>query len=247
MSWLIALFAAAAGYLLGSISSARIVTRIVAPGTDISKVVEPVPNSDKFFEMASVAATAVRVNVGTRYGLLTALLDMLKVALPTLAFRLWQPEAPYYLLVAALGVVGHDWPLYHRFKGGRGESAIFGGFFVVDWPGVLATNAAGILLGVAAGNLLVVRWAGMVLMIPWLWIRTGDWVFGAYAAFVNAVYFVAMIPELKQYFQIEESGGITSQQALAEFLGMGSGLGRVLDRYSIPALLARLKGARGRP
>ncbi len=83
----IALLAAAVGYLLGSISWARIITGLVAPGTDISMIREPVPHTDEVFESDLVSATTVRIHVGTRYGCLTAILDMLKVALPTLSLQ----------------------------------------------------------------------------------------------------------------------------------------------------------------
>ena len=237
----IALLAAAAGYLFGSISWARIITRLVAPGTDISMIREPVPHTDEVFESDSVSATTVRIHVGTRYGCLTAILDMLKVALPTLAFKLWLPDTPYFLLVAAMGVVGHDWPLFFKFKGGRGESPILGGLIVIDFIGLVVTNVLGFALGVLAGNILVLRWAGLVLLIPWMWLRFHDWAYVAYMAFVNVIYWIAMTPDLKQYFQFKDAAIDPTQEELAEFLGMGARLGRLLDRYSLPALWSRLR------
>jgi len=237
----IALLAAAAGYLFGSISWARIITRLVAPGTDISMIREPVPHTDEVFESDSVSATTVRIHVGTRYGCLTAILDMLKVALPTLAFKLWLPDTPYFLIVAAMGVVGHDWPLFFKFKGGRGESPILGGLIVIDFIGLVVTNVLGFALGVLAGNILVLRWAGLVLLIPWMWLRFHDWAYVAYMAFVNVIYWVAMTPDLKQYFQFKDAAIDPTQEELAGFLGMGARLGRLLDRYSLPALWSRLR------
>ncbi len=109
-----AVIAGLIGYLFGSISSARLVTGRVAPGTNITHVEEPIPNSDQKFLIESISATNVRVQVGTRYGCLTAILDMLKVALPTLALRLLFPDQPYYLIAAAMGVLGHDYPIYYK-------------------------------------------------------------------------------------------------------------------------------------
>lgn len=238
-NWLLAALVAAVGYLLGSISWARIIAGRVKPEADISQIVEPVPNSDAVFVTDSVSATAVRVHVGTRYGCLTAVLDMLKVALPMLILKRWRPTRPYYLASALAGAVGHDWPLYYRFKGGRGESVIYGALLVIDAPGVLATNLLGALLGLAAGNVLVLRWAGLVLMIPWLWWRTRSPAHLLYILGANTVYWVSMLPELTQYAELEGTGIAPTQEELAEFLGMGAGLGRVLDRYSIPGLLAR--------
>ncbi|MCA9968921.1 MAG: glycerol-3-phosphate acyltransferase [Anaerolineales bacterium] len=238
-NWLLAGAVALLGYLLGSISWARIIAGRVKPEADISRIEEPVPNSEAVFVTDSVSATAVRVHVGTRYGCLTAVLDMLKVALPTLLLRRWQPDKPYHLISALAGAIGHDWPLYYRFKGGRGESVIYGALLVIDAPGVLATNAAGALLGLLAGNILILRWAGLVLMVPWLWWRTRSAAHVLYILGANVVYWYSMRPELQQYAELEGVGEAPTQEELAEFLGMGSGLGRVLDRYSIPGLLAR--------
>jgi glycerol-3-phosphate acyltransferase PlsY len=241
MDPIIAFFAAAVGYLSGSISFARLIARLVAPQADISRIEQPMPDSDEVFVSDSVSATAVRMHLGPGYGCLTAILDMLKVTVPTLLFRLWFPESPYYLIVAAFGVVGHDWPLYHRFIGGRGESPILGGLIVIDWAGVLVTNLIGWPLGVLSGNLLVLRWAWLVLMIPWLWFRTQDLAYVAYMVTVNILYWLTMAPELKQYFQIRDKGEEPSQEELAHLLGMGSSLGRIIDRYSLSALLAGRK------
>ena len=71
----------------------------------------------------------VRMQVGTRYGCLTAILDIAKVAIPALIFKLWQPETPYFLVTALFGLIGHDWPIYHRFKGGRGNRRSLAAFW----------------------------------------------------------------------------------------------------------------------
>ena len=126
--WL-ALISGLIGYLIGSISAARLVTGRVAPGTNISHVEEPVPNSDKTFVIGSVSATNVRVQIGTGYGCLVAILDMLKVLLPTLVLRLLYPDQPYYLIAAAMGVLGHDYPLYYDLKAGAASRQ----FMVVCW------------------------------------------------------------------------------------------------------------------
>jgi glycerol-3-phosphate acyltransferase PlsY len=239
MDFFVIMIAAVTGYLLGSISFARIVRTAVAPGTDISKIVQPLPESDLTFESDSVSATAVRLRIGTRYGCLTGVLDMLKVAIPTLCFRLWYPSAPYFLVVAAMGVVGHNWPVYSGFKGGRGESAIYGGLLIIDPLGVMITNLAGSVVGLLLGNLLVLRWGGLVLMIPWLWYRTADWAHVTYILFVNVVYWTAVFPDLRQYYRLQKQGLSLSQEQLAGLLAMGGRLGRFMDLYSLPALLKR--------
>jgi acyl phosphate:glycerol-3-phosphate acyltransferase len=236
----IALLAGLIGYLCGSFSAARLVARYAAPGKELSLIRYPIPNTDIVFESDSVSASMVRIQVGTRYGCLTAILDILKVFLPVLAFRLWQPDAPYFLVVAALGLVGHNWPLYHRFMGGRGESTILGGMLAIDPVGLVVTNLAGVLFGWLTGELLVLRWSFLLLLIPWLWLRTGDPAYGAYAVFINLIYWWKMRPELAQFLKILKQGGLSTQEEVAGDLAMGMRLGRFLDRYSLPSLLKRV-------
>ncbi len=233
-----AIAAAVVGYAVGSISFARIVLRIARPGEHIEPIEVELPGGETFVS-DTVSATAVRMQAGPRYGCLTALLDMAKVAIPTLAFRIWMPEEPYYLVVAAAGVVGHNWPLLGRARGGRGESPMYGGLLVIDPIAVVGTTLLGALVGFVLGNILVLRWAGMVLLVPWLWLATGDpWTL-AYIVSVVGMYFVAMLPELRQYAaMLGRSTDPTNEEIAVEF-AMGAGLGRAIDRYGLVPWLRR--------
>ena len=131
---------------------------------------------------------------------------MLKAAIPALIFKLWQPETPYYLITAAMSAVGHNWPIYYRFKGGRGLSPILGGMLVVDWIGVLATNLAGTVLGLPFKNLLITTGSGIVLMIPWIWFRHQDWAQLIYVTSMNVLFWASMIPELREYARLRREG-----------------------------------------
>ena len=238
----IAVLAGLIGYLAGSLSFARLVTKRVAPEKELTLIRQPIENTDIIFESDSVSASMVRIEVGTRYGCLTAILDILKVALPTLLFRLWAPESAYFLIVAVAGLVGHDWPLYHRFKGGRGESSIVGGMLVIDPLGLAVTNLAGILIGWLVGDVLVLRWSFLVLLIPWFWLRGDGAAHVAYAIAINLIYWLKMMPELTQFARILKAGGLSSQEEVAGDMAMGARLGRFLDEYGAPSLLRRTVG-----
>ncbi len=68
--------------------------------------------------------------LGRRAGGLTLLGDVLKGALPTLLARLWLAPGPWQeAAVAAVGaaaVLGHVFPLYLGFQGGKGVATSFG-------------------------------------------------------------------------------------------------------------------------
>lgn len=239
MDPLTAIIAGSIGYLLGSISFARLVAYRVAPGTDITKWVETIPNSDLVYEDDAVSATLVNLHLGARYGCLTSILDMLKAIVPMLAFRHWAPEQPYFLIVSAMALVGHNWPLYHRFVGGRGESVVYGSMLVLDPLGPVVANLSAIFLGVLLGQVHLLRWSGMVLLIPWLWFRTGDWAYLTYIVFVNVVFWISMRKDVQQYYLFHKQGVFRNQEELSDFLDVSSGLGRFMDRYSLPALFKR--------
>jgi glycerol-3-phosphate acyltransferase PlsY len=230
--------AAIAGYLLGSVSFARLTMRLAAPGRVVGDVRREVEGSTVDFEAHKVSATAIREQLGTRFGCLTAILDASKGAVVALAFLMAFPDTPYYLIAAAGAIVGHILPVYHRFRGGGGLSTIYGTFLVVDWVGVVATTIVALVAGIAAGKVLVIRWSGIVLMIPWLWWRTGDpWVVG-FAIVANLLFWAAMVPELRQVARFRTEATLPDEQAIAELLGMGSFWARV-SPYSIPSMLGR--------
>jgi hypothetical protein len=158
---------------------------------------------------------------------------------------LWQPEQPYYLIAAAAGLLGHDFPLYYKFKGGRGESPIIGGLLAIDPFGLILTNIAGAILGLLIGHLLILRWGGLILLIPWLWFTTQDpWALG-YILLANVIYWYSMTPELGQYARLLKTDLDPSQEEIARFMGMGLGLGRFMDRYSLTGWLNRKKVSGG--
>lgn len=206
MTWWIALLAAAVGYLCGSISFARLVARVVAPQQDISRLKLSVPGTDIYTESDAVSATSVGYHLGKRYGCLTGFLDMLKAALPALAFRLWQPTGPYYLIAAGMAAVGHNWPVWHRFKGGRGLSPVTGGMLVLDWLGTLVTNVLGIVLGLAVKDGLVATGIYVVFMIPWVLLRGRGWPELIYVVAMAVLYWATLWPDFRAYIRMRREG-----------------------------------------
>lgn len=233
MEWQTALLAAAAGYLLGSISFARVIMRLVAPGEELTGM-EVDTGSEETFRVETVSGTAVSMKLGAKYGGITAILDILKVAIPTLTFKIGYPATPYFLITAAMGLVGHNWPIYYRFKGGRGLSAIYGGFLVVDWIGSLVTSFVGMFLGLLVlRNVFVSYLAGLWLMIPWIWFRTHDVAHLAYVIFVNIIFVVAMIPEIKMMRDRSRRGVEEDFAGAMEATPMGSMIKKMANRFGL--------------
>ncbi len=241
MNVLIAILAGLTGYLIGSISFSRVLSaseRLVQMSPHRSNI--RYQAATQIFTSSSTGATAARYKLGTKYGCLAGILDILKASIPALIFRLWMPDAPFYLIAATLAIVGHNYPIYYKFKGGRGLATVMGGYFVLDWLGVLVTNAIGMILGGVIGEVVLMRWAGVVLMIPWIWFRTKDPIKLGYVLAANFVFWLAMLPDLKEYFQLRKAGEIPDEQEVAEFMGMGS-VYRFIKRFNIVKLFRKKK------
>jgi hypothetical protein len=88
------------------------------------------------------------------------------------------------------------------------------------------------------GEVVLMRWAGVVLMIPWIWFRTKDPIKLAYVLAANFVFWLAMLPDLKEYFQLRKAGEIPDEQEVAEFMGMGS-VYRFIKRFNISKLFKK--------
>ena len=230
----IALLAAVVGYLCGSISFARIIYYLVAPGEELTGMELDIEGSDEKVHVRAVSGTAVSVKLGGKWGGITALLDILKAAIPTLVFRLLYPGTPYYLLAATTALAGHNWPLYYRFKGGRGLSPLIGGFLVVDWLGTLITSTVGMFFGlVVLKRVLLSYMLGNWLMLPWLWFRTRDLAHVIYAIVVNLLFVLAMIPDIRGIIDRRKRGLEGDVGAAMELTPMGRGIKKMANRLGL--------------
>jgi glycerol-3-phosphate acyltransferase PlsY len=200
MSIYIVVSSAVITYLIGSVSFARLVTRLWAPGKDVTMFETPVDGTEERYNVLSIGGNSVSSVLGPKAGMTVGILDILKIFIPTLFFKLIFPEQPAYTLIAAVaGLIGHIWPIYHRFHGGSGFSAILGGLFVIDWLAALVSPMAGLLLGMLVfRNMIVASLSWLWLLIPWfLWRTGGDIQYILYAIVVNVLFILAMIPDIK--------------------------------------------------
>lgn len=93
----------------------------------------------------SGATNAVRV-MGKKFGILTFLLDFLKGVLAVVIGSLLLGEIGG-LYAALFAVVGHNWPFYLNFKGGKGVSTTIGGLALLNFPVALISVIIGVSVG----------------------------------------------------------------------------------------------------
>jgi glycerol-3-phosphate acyltransferase PlsY len=83
----------------------------------------------------SIGATNVLRTGNKTVALLTLLCDLLKGAVAVVAVRMIWPDAALLPAAAALAaVIGHLFPIWLKFKGGKGVATAGGALFALAWP-----------------------------------------------------------------------------------------------------------------
>jgi acyl phosphate:glycerol-3-phosphate acyltransferase len=196
--------------MVGSVSFARIITRMWS-GKDVVDFKIPVHGTNDSYKVISIGANSVSSVLGPKIGMMVSVLDILKVLIPVLICKLLYVGQPIYPLAAAVGgLVGHIWPIYHRFHGGSGFSAIIGGLLVIDPLALFVTSITGIFLGILVfRNMVVATLSWLWLLIPWFWWRSdGQPIYVIYAFLLNILFITAMIPEIKTGLKFQREGKI---------------------------------------
>lgn len=218
-----------AGYVFGAIPFSRIVRRLFARGVGSSFVEVPVSGTDEVYRVTSTGAAAASMTMGARAGCLIGFLDMLKVALPTFVARIQCEEPVYSLSAAVAGMIGHNWPVFNGFKGGRGVSSVYGALLVIDWLGAFAVAGGGLVIGlVILRDFVVAYLAGLWLLIPWMWFRYHDWEYLAFGIVVNVIFIAAMMPDLRQYLRFKRMGK-AGMDTVMGMTPMGRGMMRMME------------------
>ncbi len=216
MNWGLAGGLALLGYLIGSISFARLVGRRVVPDADLTSTNLELPGGATI-DYGGVSATSIGARTGPKWGIVVGVGDMAKAFVPTLAVRLLWPDESYHLITAVAVMFGHNYPIYYRFKGGRGQSPLYGGLLAVDWIALPVTTALGVVVGLfVMRDMLIAYSLGQWLLIPWFaWLAGPPEV--AYAVAINLLYTIAMIPELRSYLAKRRAGELKQVVSWREF------------------------------
>jgi len=229
----IIIFCIIGGYLLGSFSIARLVTRIMAPGSDLGAVELPDANTGGTFQLKTVGATTASMILGPKIGGMIGVLDILKSAIPTLALRLIFPDQPYFIFVGAAVVIGHIWPIYYRFRGGGGLSPALGALLVLDPVGTLVSAILAMLIGMfILKEIKFIVMGGPLLFIFWIALRTGNWFYISFSIFINLVLILAIIPDVRVNLGARKAGK-TDFSSSMDAIPMGRMMKKMMKRMGL--------------
>ena len=178
--------AAVIGYLAGSLSGARIIGRRIGTG-DLTHSKVVLDGTGSSVETHGVSPSSLEARSGAKAGLPAGAIDILKALIPALSARLIWPDTPEHVLVAAAALVGHVYPIYHRFLGGYGISPLLGGLAIIDWRAPLVAIALFAIIGLIAGSAYIAIESWPLALVPWF-IWQGDAWTVSFALLANALY-----------------------------------------------------------
>jgi len=181
------------GYLLGSIPTAYIVSRI-RKGIDIRTV-----------GSGNMGAANVMREIGTPEGIFVGLIDIAKGAGAILIAQTLNISELWVFGAGFAALVGHNFPVFIGFRGGRGTATVIGIFLVLAPKATLVTLvvvvipffitlkfSAAILIGIA---LVVV---GFALLPLFIWLFEGSLMLVRYVLAIGIFMLVRNLSGIKQ-------------------------------------------------
>lgn len=124
----------AVGYLAGSLPTAYLVAKKFK-GVDIRE-----------FGSGNVGATNLGRLMGRRWAVFVSIVDMLKGGVPVVAANVMGYDPLVVAAIAVAAVMGHNYPVWLGFKGGKGVATTYGTlFFVSPWVSFWAVPFSGIV------------------------------------------------------------------------------------------------------
>lgn len=127
------------GYIIGSIPFGLILTRLAGYG-DIRKI-----------GSGNIGATNVLRTGNKTLALLTVLLDASKAGVAAIVAQMMaggdgNSAVTAGLVAGAFGVLGHNFPVWLKFKGGKGVASTFGFILATCWPVALIALAVWLIM-----------------------------------------------------------------------------------------------------
>lgn len=176
------LYASLLGYALGSIPFGLLLTKAAGLG-DVRSI-----------GSGNIGATNVLRTGNKGLAAATLLLDLFKGWLPVWLAWQWFPDAVGFAAVGA--IIGHCFPIWLQFRGGKGVATLAGVCFGVGWPVGLVYAAVWI------GLLAVLRISSLAGMVAAVGAPIAAW----FAGYEGLVPFLALIAVLILWLHRENIG-----------------------------------------
>lgn len=192
--FVIYIIAALVAYLIGSFNTALVISK--AKGIDIRKG-----------GSGNLGASNATITLGAKWGIVVGVVDILKGTVPVLLCKHFFPEEMLlWYLVAAMLVMGHMYPFYLGFKGGKGFATYNGIILALDWRIFLITGVAIVLITLISDYIAVATLTVMVTFTIVTYIQTKSPIAMLIIAVPSAIIIIKHLPNVKRILDGSEIG-----------------------------------------
>ena len=180
-------------YLIGSINNAILICG--AKGVDVKKV-----------GSGNAGATNTVRALGKKYGVLVFILDFLKGAVACLIAKIIAGDN-YVALAGIFAILGHIFPLYHGFKGGKGVSTTYGALVVINFWAALIVGLLHVILIKTTGIVSISTIVSFVILpFAILVINPGEnYINVIFTALISIIVIVAHKENIRRLLKGEEN------------------------------------------
>lgn len=187
------LYCALMGYIVGCFNPSYIIARF--NGVNIKKS-----------GSGNAGASNVVILFGKALGIVCALIDIFKAFFVIiLAQNLFPEFTQAFAVTGAFCIIGHIFPFYMKFRGGKGLACLGGMILAYDWRFFLGILGCEILLVLLVDYICFVPMSGSVAFAVWYGIFTKDMI-GAFVLMLTAVVIILKhIENIKRIFEGREA------------------------------------------
>jgi glycerol-3-phosphate acyltransferase PlsY len=151
---------AAAAYLFGAVPFGLLLAKLA--GIDVRAA-----------GSGNIGATNVARTAGKTLGALTLVLDAAKGAAPVLVATRLGFDARWLAGIGLAAILGHVFPIYLRFRGGKGVATALGVFLALSWQPTLLAIGAFALVFLASRYVSLGSLAGAAVLTGSSWFLDG--------------------------------------------------------------------------
>ena len=181
-------------YLIGSFSTSFFLSKILK---------KDIRNGGS----GNLGASNTTLTLGWKWGLLVGIVDILKGFVVVFVARMFFKEYEYLpYIVASMAIIGHIFPFYLKFKGGKGFATLMGCILGYN---LIAFVIAGLLVIIItfATDYIVLATLTMLISFPiFVGIYTHNFIYPLILAVSSLCIFIKHIPNFKKIIKKEEIG-----------------------------------------
>jgi glycerol-3-phosphate acyltransferase PlsY len=150
------------GYLLGSIPCAYIAGRLIK-GVDIRKI-----------GGGNMGALNTMREIGTTAGFIVFFADIAKGSLAVLVAQWLGLSLPWVFVAGFAAVVGHNWPVWLKFRGGQGLATTMGVLLVLAPIEFAISFAILVVVVLFTSNIRLSSAVGLAFLPLFIWLFGGE-------------------------------------------------------------------------